>query len=129
MRSPWIAAKANDRSASVAGKSSAAARPIWAPWSVSWADRRRKPSLAPNRAATPDLIGAGSYPFTSAAGVALKDMSSGTTQLVAASQDDTASAVTNIGFEYWYDGARASRVLGERQRADQARPDRGLDEF
>ncbi|MFL6253855.1 MAG: beta strand repeat-containing protein, partial [Pyrinomonadaceae bacterium] len=42
-------------------------------------------------------------------GVALEDMSSGTTQLVAASLDDNASAVTNIGFEYWYDGVRATQ--------------------
>src|SRR6266853_2241897 len=33
-------------------------------------------------------------------------MSSGTTQLVTASQDDTASFVNNIGFDFWYDGVR-----------------------
>jgi len=36
-------------------------------------------------------------------------MSSGTTQLVAAGQDDTASAVTNIGFDYWYDSVRLTQ--------------------
>jgi hypothetical protein len=54
----------------------------------------------------PDLVTATTYPFSSASGVALEDMSSGTTQLVAANLDDNASAVTNIGFEFWYDGVR-----------------------
>ncbi len=53
-----------------------------------------------------ELITTTTYPFSSAAGVALEDMSAGTTQLVAANLDDTASAVTNIGFDYWYDGVR-----------------------
>ena len=53
-----------------------------------------------------DLITAMSYAFSVQTGVALEDMSSGTTTLVAASQDDTASAVTNIGFDFWYDGVR-----------------------
>lgn len=52
------------------------------------------------------LVTATSYPFSVLAGVALEDMSSGTTQLVAASQDDTASALTNIGFDFWLDGVR-----------------------
>ncbi|MEY2539645.1 MAG: hypothetical protein QOG67_3385 [Verrucomicrobiota bacterium] len=46
------------------------------------------------------------YSSRGAAGVALEDMSSATIQLVAASQDDTASSVTNIGFDFWYDGVR-----------------------
>ena len=46
-----------------------------------------------------------SYPFTSPAGV-LDDMSTGTTQLVAANLDDTASSVVSIGFDFWYDGVR-----------------------
>ncbi|HEV7858018.1 MAG TPA: fibronectin type III domain-containing protein [Pyrinomonadaceae bacterium] len=53
-----------------------------------------------------DAVTATTYPFTTSAGVALEDMSSGTTQLVAANVDDTASAVTNIGFDFWYDGVR-----------------------
>jgi len=57
----------------------------------------------------PEAVTATSYPFTSASGIALDDMSSGTTQLVAANQDDTASAVTNIGFDYWYDGVRTTQ--------------------
>ncbi|MEO6324171.1 MAG: hypothetical protein ABIT01_07645, partial [Thermoanaerobaculia bacterium] len=52
------------------------------------------------------LITATSYPFTTAAGVALEDMSSGTTQLVAANLDDTASVVTAIPFDFFYDGVR-----------------------
>ena len=55
---------------------------------------------------SPNLITATAYPFTSAAAVALENMSSGTTQLVAPDQDDTVSAVTNIGFDFWYDGVR-----------------------
>ena len=57
----------------------------------------------------PETITLTSYPFTSGSGVALEDMSSGTTQLVAASQDDTASVVTNIGFDFWYDGVRQTQ--------------------
>lgn len=56
--------------------------------------------------ASSDLITATSYNYSVLTGVALEDMSSGTTSLVAASQDDTASAVTNIGFDFWYDGVR-----------------------
>src|SRR6185436_19128211 len=36
----------------------------------------------------------------------LTDMSSGTTQLLAANIDDTASALTNIGFDFFFQGAR-----------------------
>ena len=57
----------------------------------------------------PNLITAVAYPFTSASSVALEDMSSGTTQLVATGQDDTASPVTNIGFDFWFDGVRATQ--------------------
>ena len=56
-----------------------------------------------------DLISATTYPFTTGAGVALEDMSSGTTQLLGPNLDDTASAVTNIGFDFWYDGVRHSQ--------------------
>ncbi|HST24161.1 MAG TPA: C25 family cysteine peptidase, partial [Blastocatellia bacterium] len=59
--------------------------------------------------ASPNVVTATTYPFTNAAGVPLEDMSSGTTQLVAASQDDTASAVTNIGFDFWFDGVRQTQ--------------------
>ena len=55
---------------------------------------------------TGQLINASTYVFLAQNAVALEDMSSGTTTLVAASQDDTASAVTNIGFDVWFDGAR-----------------------
>ncbi len=34
------------------------------------------------------------------------NMSTGTTQLIAASTDDVASAVTNIGFDFWFYGTR-----------------------
>ena len=53
---------------------------------------------------TPEV--ASNYAFTTAANASLSDMSSGTTQLVAANLDDTASAVTNIGFDFYFQGAR-----------------------
>ncbi len=52
-----------------------------------------------------DLLSAATYAFAPAT-AALEDMSTGTTQLVAPGLDDTASAVTNIGFDFWYDGVR-----------------------
>ncbi|HST50692.1 MAG TPA: Calx-beta domain-containing protein, partial [Pyrinomonadaceae bacterium] len=57
----------------------------------------------------PEAVTAASYPFTATTGVSLEDMSSGTTQLVAAGQDDTPSSVANIGFDYWYDGVRQTQ--------------------
>ena len=53
-----------------------------------------------------ELVNAGTYVFTSASGVPLESMSSGTTLLIGADGDDHASAVTPIGFEFWYDGVR-----------------------
>src|SRR5690242_8637363 len=70
----------------------------------SGAIRRPRFPRAPKGA--PEAIVAGSYAFAALNGVSLEDMSSGTTQLVAANQDDTASSVANIGFDYWYDGTR-----------------------
>ena len=55
-----------------------------------------------------DLITVTSYPMTALAGVLLEDMSSGTTELLGPNLDDTASAVTNIGFDFWFDGVRAT---------------------
>lgn len=52
------------------------------------------------------LISAATYSFLSLSGVALEDMSSGTTQLIGPGLDDTASPVTNLGFDFWYDGVR-----------------------
>ena len=51
----------------------------------------------------------GNYAFSTATNASLTDMSSGTTQLVAANQDDTASAVTNIGFDFFFQGVRFSQ--------------------
>ncbi|MGA9772858.1 MAG: C25 family cysteine peptidase [Blastocatellia bacterium] len=62
-----------------------------------------------NPVASPNVVTGVTYPFTNAAGVPLEDMSSGTTLLVGASQDDTASAVTSIGFEFWFDGVRQTQ--------------------
>ncbi|HYO49174.1 MAG TPA: fibronectin type III domain-containing protein, partial [Chloroflexia bacterium] len=57
-------------------------------------------------AGSPETVTAATYPFAATTGVALENMATGTTQLLAASLDDTASLVTNIGFEYWFDGVR-----------------------
>ena len=46
------------------------------------------------------------YAFTTATNASLTDMSTGTTQLVAADQDDTASSATNIGFDFYFQGTR-----------------------
>jgi hypothetical protein len=48
----------------------------------------------------------GNYSFATATNASLTDMSSGTTQLLAANIDDTASALTNIGFDFYFQGAR-----------------------
>jgi hypothetical protein len=58
---------------------------------------------------TNNVISSGTYAFTALTGIALEDMSSGTTQLVGPNADDTVSAVTNIGFDFWYDGVRQSQ--------------------
>jgi hypothetical protein len=65
-------------------------------------------SVAPNKnsSISPDAVTATSYPFSNQAGVALEDMSAGTTQVIAPDQDDTASTVQNIGFDFWFDGVR-----------------------
>jgi hypothetical protein len=46
------------------------------------------------------------YGFVTATNASLTDMSSGTTQLVAASADDTASVVVPIGFDFFFLGTR-----------------------
>ena len=52
---------------------------------------------------------AANYAFTTTVTGSLADMSSGTTQLIAADQDDVASAVTLIGFDFYFMGARQDR--------------------
>jgi hypothetical protein len=49
------------------------------------------------------------YSLATATSGSLADMSSGTTQLIGADQDDTASAVTLIGFEFYLNGTRQDR--------------------
>lgn len=56
-----------------------------------------------------DLITASTYSYSFLTGVALEDISSGSTLLVGGGADDTASAVTNIGFDFLYDGVRHSQ--------------------
>jgi hypothetical protein len=52
---------------------------------------------------------ASNYAFTTAANASLTDMSSGTTQLIAADSDDNASVVTLIGFDFFFQGVRQDR--------------------
>jgi uncharacterized repeat protein (TIGR01451 family) len=52
---------------------------------------------------------AGNYAFATTTTASLVDMSTGTTTLVAADQDDTASAVTLIGFDFYFQGSRQDR--------------------
>jgi hypothetical protein len=54
----------------------------------------------------PDVITAGTYGLATSTGLALVDMSSGTTTLVGAGSDDGNSVIANIGFDFWYDGVR-----------------------
>jgi len=49
---------------------------------------------------------AGNYVFTTATNASLTDMSTGTTQLLAGNIDDTASPLTSIGFDFYFQGAR-----------------------
>ena len=49
---------------------------------------------------------ASNYTFATATNASLTDMSAGTTQLLAANIDDTASALTNIGFDFFFQGTR-----------------------
>ena len=50
------------------------------------------------------------YPSFVPTNVPLESMATGTTQLlVAANQDDTPSPVTNIGFDFWFDGVHYSQ--------------------
>lgn len=53
-----------------------------------------------------NLITATSYTFSTATGVTLEDMSSGTTQLTGTNNDDDNSTLTSIGFDFWFDGVR-----------------------
>jgi trimeric autotransporter adhesin len=54
-------------------------------------------------------ISATTYPFTNTTGIALESMSAGATQLLGSGVDNAASAVTNIGFDFWFNGIRYSQ--------------------
>ncbi|HKP11240.1 MAG TPA: fibronectin type III domain-containing protein, partial [Blastocatellia bacterium] len=69
-----------------------------------------KEEKAPDgRIVVPNVISGTTYAFTSASGVSLEDMSSGTTTIVAPNQDDAASPLFDIGFEFWFDGTRQTQ--------------------
>jgi hypothetical protein len=64
-------------------------------------------ALLPRAEAT---INSSTYPAFVPTNVPLENMATGTTQLlVTANQDDTPSAVTNIGFDFWFDGVHYSQ--------------------
>ena len=54
----------------------------------------------------PVIDNASNYGFTTATNGSFTDMSTGTTQLVAAGADDTSSVVTNLGFDFYFLGTR-----------------------
>jgi hypothetical protein len=68
-------------------------------------DQRNPSAVVP----VPETITIASYPFSSSAGTALEDMSSGTTQLLGPGLDDNSSAITSIGFDFWFDGIRQTQ--------------------
>ena len=98
---------------SLAGFVHAASKPVQAPLAVpigKIAIEAQAPKVQQASLGTPHVItDTGNYAFSTATNASLTDMSSGTTQLVAANQDDTASAVTNIGFDFFFQGARFSQ--------------------
>jgi hypothetical protein len=51
-------------------------------------------------------ITATTYPFSSATGITLEDMSSGTTQLIPGNTANYSTLAVNIGFDFWLDGVR-----------------------
>ena len=61
----------------------------------------RGTTVLPNAVTT-----ASNYAFTTATNAALADMSSGTAQLLARDLNDVASALTNIGFDFFFQGVR-----------------------
>ena len=54
----------------------------------------------------PDIAMASSYVFATTTSGSLTDMSTGTTGIVAGNQDDTASTVQTIGFDFYFQGVR-----------------------
>ena len=69
----------------------------------SFEQREERQTTEGDAVASPQVINATSYPFSTATGVALENMT-GSTQLLGANQDEAASAVTTIGFSFNFDG-------------------------
>ena len=70
-------------------------------------DERERPPAGKQDPMSPDAVNnTANYAFITATDASLTDMSTGTTQLLAANIDDTASALTNIGFDFYFQGAR-----------------------
>ncbi|GEM_PF-1141416 len=68
----------------------------------------KTPSETPSETPSdrPTIEVASNYSFATTTTGSLTDMSTGTTQLLAANIDDTASALTSIGFDFYFQGAR-----------------------
>ncbi|HEV7644006.1 MAG TPA: hypothetical protein VGO50_08715 [Pyrinomonadaceae bacterium] len=56
----------------------------------------------------PEIASTNNYVFVGATNGSLTNMTSGTTTLLAANTDDTASPITNIGFDFYFQGIRYS---------------------
>jgi hypothetical protein len=68
--------------------------------------------LAPSHAQA--QANAANYAYSTTTSGSLTDMSSGTTTLIAADQDDLASPVTLIGFEFVFMAVRQDRLVRRR---------------
>lgn len=65
------------------------------------------PSVGKQGPITPQAVeNTSNYSFATTTTASLTDMSTGTTQLLAANIDDTASALTSIGFDFFFQGVR-----------------------
>ena len=98
----WVLVEAVLHTSRVASPHSLARRRI-AALAVAVAALLGGPWAAP---AAAQVIDATTYPFSFASAAALEDMSSGTTTLIGADQDNAVSEVVPIGFEFWFSGSR-----------------------
>jgi hypothetical protein len=97
------AAQESSRDASASGVTSRASASLMLPQTVKTA---RPAPPAPESIDVPAPDTAASYVFATATNGSFTDMSTGTTQLVAAGLDDASSAVTNLGFDFYFLGTR-----------------------
>lgn len=92
---------------SLAALPASADRGVEAVTSVQLPKQERAPDVVPEQpgnVTSPRV--AASYVFATTTAGSLTDMSAGTTTLLAANIDDTASPLTSIGFDFYFQGAR-----------------------